>query len=331
MKVKIIEHSYTPVIIWVRYFATLKGECVVPINIPKQLPARKILERENIFVMDDERALRQDIRPLNIIILNLMPEKQKTEVQLLRLLGNTPLQVNITFLRTATYEPKNESKSHLEQFYTDFSQVKERRFDGMIITGAPIEHLPFEEVKYWDELTEIMDWAEENVTSTMHICWGAQAGLYHYYGIDKVPLPKKCSGIFTHQILKDSGIELLRGFDDQFIAPHSRYTANLEEDILQCEDLILLASSPEAGPFLMMSKDGKHIFSTGHLEYDTMTLAEEYERDIKKGLNIHVPLYYFPNDDPSKMPLNRWRSHAHLLFSNWLNYYVYQITPYEWF
>lgn len=302
----------------------------MPINIPKRLPARKVLEKENIFVMDDERALKQDIRPLNILILNLMPEKQKTEAQLLRLLGNTPLQVNITFLRTATYEPKNVSRSHLEDFYTDFQQIKEKRYDGMIITGAPIEHLQFEDVQYWSEITEIMDWADRNVTSTMHICWGAQAALYHYYGIDKIPLQEKCSGIFTHQIIKEVGIELLRGFDDQFIAPHSRYTANLEEDIRQCDELVLLASSSEAGPFLIMSKNGKHIFATGHLEYDTTTLAEEYERDINKGLEISVPLYYFPNDDPSKRPLNRWRSHAHLLFSNWLNYYVYQITPYEW-
>ncbi|MBU9713999.1 homoserine O-acetyltransferase MetA [Evansella tamaricis] len=302
----------------------------MPINIPKQLPARQILEEENIFIMDDERAVHQDIRPLNIIILNLMPEKEKTETQLLRLLGNTPLQVNITLLRTSSYEPKNVSRSHLEEFYTEFKNIKHLRFDGMIITGAPIEHFPFEEVGYWMELKEIMNWTKENVTSVMHICWGAQAGLYHHYGIEKVHLPEKCSGVFHHTVLAAPGVKLIRGFDDIFIAPHSRYTDISLTQLLENNELLLLAQSPEAGPFLMMSKDGKHIFATGHLEYDTSTLADEYERDLKKGINILVPEHYFPGNDPKQRPVNQWRSHAHLLFSNWLNYYVYQETPYEW-
>ncbi|MFA9559711.1 homoserine O-succinyltransferase [Evansella sp. AB-rgal1] len=302
----------------------------MPITIPKLLPSRKILETENIFIMDDERAVTQDIRPLNIVILNLMPEKQKTETHLLRLLGNTPLQLNITFLRTMSYEPKNVSQSHLAEFYTDFASIKEKRFDGMIITGAPIEHFKFEDVGYWEEITEIMDWAEDNVTSTMHICWGAQAALYHYYGINKFALQQKCSGVFSHRIITEPGIELLRGFDDEFIAPHSRYTDVSIEEIEANENLVLLASSPEAGPFLIKSKDGKHVFATGHLEYDTTTLAEEYQRDCEKGLQVNVPAYYFPNNNPEEKPLNRWRSHAHLLFSNWLNYYVYQATPFEW-
>ncbi|MDG5786202.1 homoserine O-succinyltransferase [Evansella sp. AB-P1] len=302
----------------------------MPIKIPKRLPTREILEQENIFIMDDERAIQQDIRPLNIVILNLMPEKEKTEAQLLRLLGNSPLQVNITFLRTTSYEPKNVSSSHLKDFYTDFDSIKYQKFDGMIITGAPIEHFRFEEVDYWEEITKIMDWAEENVTSTLHICWGAQAALYHHYGIDKFALEQKCSGIFSHRIIAKQGIELLRGFDDEFIAPHSRYTDVSIEEIENAEDLTLLAYSAEAGPFLMMSKDRKHIFATGHLEYDTTTLAEEYIRDCTRGLNVEVPSYYFPNNNPEEKPINRWRSHAHLLFSNWLNYYVYQQTPYEW-
>lgn len=303
----------------------------MPINIPKRLPARTILEKENIFVMEDERALLQDIRPLNIVILNLMPEKQKTEAHLLRLLGNSPLQVDITFLKTVTYEAKNVSQSHMKDFYTDFESIKHRKFDGMIITGAPIEHFQFEEVMYWKEMTEIMDWAQENVTSIMHICWGAQAALYYHYGIDKFTLEEKCSGIFRHQIFNGhSDIELLRGFDDEFIAPHSRYTNISVDEIDAVENLELLAYSREAGPFLMMSKDGKHIMATGHLEYDTVTLKEEYERDLDRGLNVNIPAHYFPNNDPQEKPMNRWRSHAHLLFSNWLNYYVYQQTPFEW-
>lgn len=299
----------------------------MPINIPKQMPAREVLDKEKIFVMDEERASTQDIRPLNILILNLMPEKEKTEVQLLRLLGNTPLQVNITFLRMETHQSKNVSKSHLEQFYKTFSSVKNYYFDGMIITGAPIEHLPFEKVNYWEELKDIMDWSKDHVTSTMHICWGAQAALYHHYGIGKFELPSKCSGIYKHTIA-DQTIKLVRGFDEVYFAPHSRYTSISQEKIMNHPGLKLL-SKGEAGPFMIISEDEKHIMVTGHLEYDTDTLAIEYERDLKKGLDIQIPENYFPNNDVSEQPLNTWRSHSHLLFSNWLNYYVYQETPYE--
>ncbi|WNS73939.1 homoserine O-succinyltransferase [Bacillus sp. DTU_2020_1000418_1_SI_GHA_SEK_038] len=301
----------------------------MPIKIPQLLPAREILEQENIFVMDDDRALMQDIRPLNILILNLMPEKEKTETQLLRLLGNTPLQVNISFLRTATHESKNTSPLHLEQFYTTFSDIKHRKFDGMIITGAPIELLPFEKVDYWEELSAIMDWTKSHVTSTLHICWGAQAALFHHFGIKKYELAGKCSGVYTHQVL-DRSEKLLRGFDDAFLAPHSRYTDIFIEELEKHPTLKLLSTSEEAGPFILSANNGKQIMITGHLEYEADTLAEEYRRDVQKGLDIQIPLHYFPNDDPSKQPLNRWRSHAHLLFSNWLNYYVYQETPYEW-
>jgi len=301
----------------------------LPIKIPKLLPAREILEKENIFVMDDDRAETQDIRPLNILILNLMPEKEKTEAQLLRLLGNTPLQVNISFLTMATHDSKNTSKMHLDQFYITFSAIKHRKFDGMIITGAPIELLEFESVDYWDELAEIMDWTKEHVTSTLHICWGAQAALYHHFGIGKYELPCKCSGVFTHYI-NDCSEKLLRGFDDSFLAPHSRYTDVSLENLRDNTDLKVLSISEEAGPFIMSASNGKQIMITGHLEYEANTLAEEYKRDVAKGLEIHVPENYFPNDNPANQPLNRWRSHAHLLFSNWLNYYVYQETPYEW-
>ncbi|WP_342515052.1 homoserine O-succinyltransferase [Sporosarcina sp. FSL K6-1522] len=301
----------------------------MPINIPKKLPAGELLKEEKIFVMDEERATSQDIRPMNIIILNLMPEKERTELQLLRLLGNTPLQVDVTFMNMATHESKNVSKSHLDQFYTTFEQIKHRRFDGMIITGAPIEHLEFEDVNYWEEMTCIMDWTKDNVTSVMHICWGAQAALYHHYGIGKFELPKKCSGVFTHR-LSDPTINLSRGFNDEFRAPHSRYTSVSIEDIEKDPRLYVLAKSEDAGAFIILSKDNKHIMITGHLEYDATTLAEEYARDLKKGIDIDVPANYFPNDDPSQEPLNTWRSHTHLLFSNWLNYYVYQETPYVW-
>lgn len=301
----------------------------MPINIPEGLPARKLLKEEKIFVMDEDRAKTQDIRPLNIAILNLMPEKEKTELQLLRLLGNTPLQVNITFLHTATHVSKNVSKSHLDTFYSTFYDVKDRRLDGMIITGAPIEHFQFEDVNYWDELVEIMEWTKTNVTSVFHICWGAQAALYHHYGIDKYELPKKCSGIFTHTVL-DPTVKLVRGFEDVFNAPHSRYTAVAMEEIKNHPDLQVLAVSDDAGIFLLKSKDDKHIMVTGHLEYDATTLRDEYERDLAKGLDIHMPENYFPNNDVNKTPLNTWRSHTHLLFSNWLNYYVYQETPFQW-
>ncbi|MEK3933691.1 homoserine O-succinyltransferase [Sporosarcina sp. FSL W7-1349] len=301
----------------------------MPINIPKHLPAGELLKEEKIFVMDEDRAVSQDIRPLNIIILNLMPEKEKTELQLLRLLGNTPLQVNITFMTMATHESKNTSKFHLDAFYQTFDEVKNRRFDGMIITGAPIEHLEFEDVNYWEELKTIMDWSKDNVTSVLHICWGAQAALYHHYGINKHELPHKCSGVYDHT-LTDPTINLARGFNDEFKAPHSRYTEVALEDIENDPRLILLAKSDDAGAFIIISKDEKHIMITGHLEYDATTLAEEYERDLQKGIDIALPENYFPNDDVNASPVNSWRSHTHLLFSNWLNYYVYQQTPYEW-
>ena len=301
----------------------------MPITIPKQLPARELLKKEKIFVMDQDRAKNQDIRPLNILILNLMPEKEKTELQLLRLLGNTPLQVNITFLHTATHLSKNVSKSHLDTFYTTFDEVKDRRFDGMIITGAPIEHLNFEEVNYWEELTEIMDWTKESVTSVLHICWGAQAALYYHYDIDKYNLPKKCSGIYKHS-LTDPTIKLVRGFDEEYNAPHSRNTSVSIEAIKNDPRLLLLSTSDDAGVFMVKSKDTKHIMITGHLEYDATTLAEEYVRDLNKGIDIEIPENYFPNDNVDERPLNTWRSHTHLLFSNWLNYYVYQETPFDW-
>jgi len=301
----------------------------VPINIPKGLPARERLKKEKIFVMDDERARTQDIRPLNIAIINLMPEKEKTELQLLRLLGNTPLQVNVTFLHMATHVSKNVSKSHLDSFYYTFDDIKDRRFDGLIITGAPIEHLPFEEVNYWDELVTIMEWTKTNVTSVLHICWGAQAALYHHYGIDKYELPKKCSGIYPHTVV-DPTVKLVQGFDDIFNAPHSRYTEVSLEEINNHPELKVLSVSDDAGVFLLKSKDNKHIMITGHLEYDATTLAEEYERDLKKGIDIEMPENYFPNNNVKNVPLNLWRSHTHLLFSNWLNYYVYQETPFNW-
>lgn len=305
------------------------GDDHLPIKLPKRLPARDVLESENIFVMDDDRAMQQDIRPLNILILNLMPEKERTEAQLLRLLGNTSLQVNVTFLKTATHVSKNTSKYHLDQFYTTFSEIKNRKFDGMIITGAPIEHLSFEDVNYWNELTQIMDWSTTNVTSTLHICWGAQAALYYHFGIGKFELPAKCSGVFAHRVLEPSE-KLLRGFDDEYLAPHSRYTDVSKQEIMANTELKLLSYSEEAGPFIVSANNGKQIMVTGHLEYETHTLAEEYQRDVQKGIDIEPPKHYFPNDNPNEQPLNRWRSHAHLLFSNWLNYYVYQETPYEW-
>ncbi|MBS4199364.1 homoserine O-succinyltransferase [Bacillus sp. FJAT-49732] len=300
----------------------------MPINIPLRMPAREILEKEKIFVMDEERATTQDIRPLNILILNLMPEKQKTEVQLLRLLGNTPLQVNISFLHMETHQSKTVSKSHLDQFYTTFSAIKTKYFDGMIITGAPIEHLPFEAVTYWEELKQIMEWTKDHVTSTMHICWGAQAALFYHYGIEKYELSEKCSGIYQHRI-DDPTVKLFRGFDDVFFAPHSRNTS-VQSDVIKSHPELSLLSEGEAGPFIILSKDEKNIMITGHLEYETTTLAEEYKRDINKGIDIQPPENYFPNDDHTKPPVNTWRSHSHLLFSNWLNYYVYQETPFDW-
>lgn len=301
----------------------------MPIKIPQGLPAVEKLKEEKIFTMDEKRAKMQDIRPLNIVILNLMPEKEKTELQLLRLLGNSPLQVNVTFMNTATHVSKNVSSSHLNTFYSTFEDIKDRRFDGMIVTGAPIEHLEFEDVNYWSELVEIMDWSKDSVTSVFNICWGAQAALYHHYGINKYELPKKRSGIYKHNV-KDFKTELVRGFDEEFLAPHSRYTEVRREEIEKNSDLVIVSESKEAGVFMFMSKDGKQIMVTGHLEYDATTLAEEYERDIAKGLDIEMPENYFPGNNPINRPPNNWRSHTHLLFSNWLNYYVYQATPFEW-
>ncbi|MEL4028951.1 homoserine O-succinyltransferase [Caldifermentibacillus hisashii] len=301
----------------------------MPINIPKDLPAGELLRIEKIFVMDEDRARTQDIRPLNILILNLMPEKEKTELQLLRLLGNTPLQVNITFLRTSTYQSKNVSNYHLDNFYTTFADVKNRRYDGMIITGAPVEKMAFEKVDYWGELAEIMEWTKTNVTSTLHICWGAQAALYYHYGIGKFELPKKCFGVFKHQLFEPK-LKLVRGFDEVFNAPHSRYTDVSREDIENHPELKLVSVSEEGAPFIIMSENGKNIMITGHLEYDATTLADEYVRDQKKGLGTAIPKNYFPNDDVNERPLHTWRSHSYLLFSNWLNYYVYQETPYQW-
>lgn len=300
----------------------------MPIKIPDHLPAKEILNAENIFVMDESRAYTQDIRPLKIVILNLMPVKETTETQLLRLLGNSPLQVEVSLLHPDTHVSKNTSHEHLASFYKTIDKIKTERFDGMIITGAPIEKLEFEDVDYWDELTSIMDWSVNNVTSTMHICWGAQAGLYHHYGINKYPLCEKKFGVYTHTIEKPN-VKLLRGFDDEFLAPHSRHTEVRREDIEKVNDLELLSISEEAGVYIVASKNGKQIFVTGHSEYDACTLQEEYERDVTKGMEIDVPENYFPENNAKKLPKLRWRAHSNLLFSNWLNYYVYQETPYH--
>jgi homoserine O-succinyltransferase/O-acetyltransferase len=301
----------------------------LPINIPSHLPAKEILEQENIFIMDEKRAYSQDIRPLNILILNIMPEKEKTETQLLRLLGNSPLQLNITFLRPETHKSKNTAYEHLREFYTTFKHIQHKKYDGMIITGAPIEHLEFEEVAYWPELKTIMDWTKTNVTSTLHICWGAQAGLFHHYGVNKYKLEKKCFGIFKHEI-DNPNVKLLRGFDDYYFVPHSRHTEVRKDEIESVSELQILSYSNTAGVCLAMSKDGKQIFLTGHPEYERTTLKEEYERDLAKGITIDIPENYFEDNDPKKNPIHCWRSHANLLFVNWLNYYVYQETPYIW-
>lgn len=300
----------------------------MPIKVQSDLPAKGILENENIFVMDESRALNQDIRPLEIGILNLMPIKQDTELHLLRALSNTPLQINVTFVYVESHVSKNTPTSHLNQFYKLFSEVKHRKFDGFIITGAPVENLEFEEVNYWKELTEIMDWTNTNVTSTVHICWGAQAAVYYHYGIKKRILPKKLFGIYEHQVLNRK-VPLVRGFDDVFMAPHSRHTTVDSEQIHNCEELTVLAESEEAGVFLAMAENGKKIYVMGHPEYDRMTLDGEYKRDKGKGLPIDVPFNYYPNDDETKRPLLQWRSHANGFYSNWLNYYVYQQTPYD--
>jgi len=300
----------------------------MPVNIPKTLPARAILEQENVFVMSEERAEHQDIRPLRVAILNLMPTKIQTETQLLRLLGNSSLQVEVTLLHTATHESKNTDAEHLLNHYDTFEDVCSQKFDGLVITGAPVENLPFEEVDYWPELCQIMDWAESNVYSTFYICWGAQAGLYHRYGVPKYALPRKMFGVFEHKTLIPTE-KLLRGFDDVFLAPHSRHTEIRRADLEHVPDIQILSESDEAGIYMVGTRDGRHMFITGHSEYDPLTLKGEYERDVKKGLPINIPRNYFPNDDPSQPPQVRWRGHASLLFANWLNYYVYQVTPFD--
>jgi len=300
----------------------------MPIKIPNDLPAVKVLSDENIFVMTESRAISQDIRPLRILLLNLMPKKIETETQLSRLLGNTPLQVELELIRTKTHQSKNTSEEHLLAFYKTFDDVRDQNFDGMIITGAPVEHLPFEEVEYWDELCNIMEWSKTHVHSTFHICWGAQAGLYYHFGIPKYPLDKKMFGIFPHKVDYKRSI-LFRGFDDEFMAPHSRHTEIRREDLAAIPRLKILASSEEAGIYAAMTGSGKQIFITGHSEYDALTLDAEYKRDVSQGKPIEIPKNYYPNDDPTKDPIVCWRSHANLLYSNWLNYFVYQTTPYD--
>ncbi len=300
----------------------------MPIKIPNELPATRTLTEENIFVMTETRAIKQDIRPLQILLLNLMPTKIDTETQLSRLLGNTPLQVELTLMHTVSHQSKNTSEEHLLAFYSTFDEVRDRNFDGMIITGAPVEHLPFEEVEYWDELCEIMDWSLTHVHSTFHICWGAQAGLYYHFGIQKRTLDKKLFGIFPHTADYKRSI-LFRGFDDVFMVPHSRHTTVDRADIEKVPKLKILASSEEAGVFALSTRNGRQIFITGHPEYDAGTLNKEYVRDVNAGKPIEIPKNYFPNDDPTKAPPATWRSSANLLYSNWLNYFVYQTTPYH--
>ncbi|HOO80625.1 MAG TPA: homoserine O-succinyltransferase [Lachnospiraceae bacterium] len=301
----------------------------MPIKIQSDLPVKEKLEEENIFVMDETRAMHQDIRPLQVCILNLMPLKEDTELQLLRALSNTPLQVDVTFLMVKSHVSVNTSRSHLNRFYTFFDDIKEQHFDGMIITGAPVEQMPFEQVDYWDEICHIMEWTKTHVTSTLHICWGAQAGLYYHFGLQKTDLSEKLFGIYPHKVARRT-VPLVRGFDDIFYAPHSRHTTVQSEAIHACKELVVLAESELAGVLLCMTEDGKQIFIMGHLEYDRYTLEMEYRRDVEKNLPIHVPLNYYPEDDPTKKPLLQWRSHRNNLYSNWLNYYVYQQTPFEW-
>lgn len=300
----------------------------MPIRVQNDLPVKEILERENIFVMDEHRATHQDIRPIKIGLLNLMPLKEDTELQLLRSLSNTPLQVDMTFVTVKSHESKNTSLSHLNRFYETFDEIKERRFDGFIITGAPVEQMPFEEVDYWDELKDIMDWTKTHVTSTIHLCWGAQAALYHHYGIDKTPLDSKLFGVFWHRVMNRK-IPLVRGFDDVFMAPHSRHTDVPIERIRADKRLMILAESEKAGAFLVMAENGRQIFVMGHPEYDRITLDQEYKRDRSKGLPIELPENYYPEDNSEQRPLLTWRAHGNNLYSNWLNYYVYQVTPYD--
>lgn len=300
----------------------------MPIKTQNDLPAAEILKQENIFVMDENRANHQDIRPLDIAILNLMPLKEDTELQILRSLSNTPLQVNVTFVATSTHEATHTSLSHLNKFYQSFADIRHQNFDGFIITGAPVEQMEYEEVDYWPEICEIMEWTKTHVTSTLHLCWGAQAGLYYHYGISKHALPKKMFGVYAHKVMNRK-IPLVRGFDDVFMAPHSRHTEIRTADIAANEELTILAESDEAGVFLVIAHDGSQIFVMGHPEYDRMTLDKEYKRDKNKGLPIELPVNYYPNDDDTQKPLLQWRSHGNILYSNWLNYYVYQNTPFE--
>lgn len=300
----------------------------MPIKIQDSLPATKQLRGENIFVMSETKAMHQDIRPLKIAIVNLMPTKITTETQLLRLLSNSPLQVEIDLLTMETHRSKNTPDNHLKTFYKNFSDIKNSKYDGMIITGAPVENLDFSEVDYWDELQGIMEWSKTHVTSTLHICWAAQAGLFYHYGIPKYSLNKKCSGVYKHRVRRSTA-KIVRGFDSEFYAPHSRYTEVRAEDIKKIKELEILADSDEAGVYLVFSKGGRRIFVTGHSEYDANTLADEYKRDLAKGINPELPAHYFRDDNPKKPPIVRWKSHASLLFSNWLNYFVYQTTPYD--
>ena len=300
----------------------------MPIAIPNDLPAAEILQNENIFVMKQTRAETQQIRPLEIVLLNLMPTKIVTETQLSRMLGNTPLQVHLELMMLSSHKPKNTPEEHLLAFYKTFDELKDRKFDGMVITGAPVENMPFEQVGYWEELKQIMEWSKDHVHSTFHICWGAQAGLYYHYGINKKPLPEKLFGVFSHKADYKRAI-LLRGFDDEFWVPHSRHTTVDRADIEAVPALKILASSDEAGVYIVMNKEGRQIFVTGHSEYDPDTLEREYFRDKYRGLPIQVPKNYYPDDDDSKAPIVRWRGHGNLLYSNWLNYFVYQTTPYD--
>lgn len=300
----------------------------MPIKIQSDLPAKQELEEENIFVMDENRAIFQDIRPLEIVVLNLMPIKQDTELQLLRALSNTPLQIDVSFLQMESHVSKNTPSSHLKKFYETFSDIKKKNFDGLIITGAPVEKMEFEDVNYWNELTKIMEWSKKHVTSTLHICWGAQAGLYYHYGVEKKLLPQKLSGVYDHNVLNRK-VPLVRGFDDYFRAPHSRYTEADREQILSNPKLTVLADSKDAGIYIVLGDGGKQVFVMGHPEYDRLTLDQEYKRDIDKGIDPELPVNYYPDDDCNRKPILSWRSHANNLYTNWLNYYVYQVTPYD--
>lgn len=300
----------------------------MPIRVQNDLPVKEILEKENIFVMDEHRAIHQDIRPIKIGLLNLMPLKEDTELQILRSLSNTPIQVDVTFVTVSSHKSKHTPTSHLNKFYEKFCEIKNQNFDGFIITGAPVEQMPFEEVDYWEELTEIMEWSKTHVMSTLHLCWGAQAAIYYHYGINKVQLDKKVFGLYWHKVLNRK-VPLVRGFDDIFLAPHSRHTETPMEKVREEKELTVLAESEEAGLFLAMAKDGRQIFVMGHPEYDRITLDQEYKRDIAKGLPIDVPVNYYREDNPDNRPCLTWRAHANNLYTNWLNYYVYQVTPYN--